>query len=423
MKLGKKKLSAVSILKAVSQILFFIFLPSLYISTLDGIKQIYIDIINRSFNFETLLPQIITAIAIVPATVLAGRFFCGWMCAFGAFLDFVYAVSKKLFGLNLKVSRKADKALKYLKYALLLFLIIAVWSFGAKTFSTSNPWDAFGMLLTIGKAPDFSYVISNLLPAFIIFVLTIAVSAFYERFFCRYLCPLGAVFAITSKFRITSILKRNDKCGKCRICTNACPMGLPLYEKSMIKSGECINCFKCVCACPRKNVSLAVSEKDVRPLIAGTVAVAAMTGIYYAGSIADKAVANKISASQTIASAPESSGSSSSTSSAVSKSPGLSSSAATSASKYTDGTYSGTGAGFRGSSTTVSVTVKNGRISDVKAVSYGDDEQFFDRAYPTIAQSVLNKQSADVDTVSGATYSSRGIMEAVSNALSKAAKS
>ncbi|MGL5577034.1 MAG: 4Fe-4S binding protein [Sarcina sp.] len=61
-----------------------------------------------------------------------------------------------------------------------------------------------------------------------------------ERFFCRYLCPLGAVFSIISRFKILKINKKKDKCGKCRLCTNKCVMGISLYEDDNVKSGECI---------------------------------------------------------------------------------------------------------------------------------------------------------------------------------------
>ena len=75
--------------------------------------------------------------------------------------------------------------------------------------------------------------------------------------------------------------------------------------------------------------------------------------------------------------------------------------------------------GFRGALTTVSVTVKSGKISDISILSTGDDMPFFRRAYPTVTQSIINSDSTNVDSVSGATYSSRGIMQAVADALNK----
>ena len=81
-----------------------------------------------------------------------------------------------------------------------------------------------------------------------------------------------------------------------------------------------------------------------------------------------------------------------------------------------DGVYSGTGTGFRGE-TTVSVTVSDGVITDIAVESYQDDREYFVRAEDTMIERILSAQSVDVDTVSGATFSSNGILEAVANAL------
>lgn len=86
---------------------------------------------------------------------------------------------------------------------------------------------------------------------------------------------------------------------------------------------------------------------------------------------------------------------------------------------YKDGTYTGSGTGFRGT-VKVSVTIKNGKISSIKILSNKDDAAYFSRAKSGVIASILKKQSTNVDTVSGATYSSNGIIKAVRNALSKA---
>jgi polyferredoxin len=183
LKIGKVKLKPIQLLRTVTQILFFIFLPALYVSTFSGIKEIYLSIYQHKFSLLSLLPQIVEAMAILPVTVLLGRFFCGWMCAFGAMGDFIAMLSQKIFKRKFKINEKADRTLKYTKYFWLFLLIVTVWSFGSKAFSTSNPWDAFGMLLTPGSLPDFSYVATSLTPALILLLLIIGASFFVERFF------------------------------------------------------------------------------------------------------------------------------------------------------------------------------------------------------------------------------------------------
>lgn len=421
----------IRIIRAISQVLFFIVLPGLYISALSGIKQIVLSILNHSFQPATLLPQIVATIAIIPLTILLGRFFCGWMCAFGSMGDFIYEISSKIWKRKPRIPESVDRALKWVKYVWLVVLVALVWVSGATIFQSANPWDAFGMLLTIGKAPAFSIVFATLLPAFLLLVGIMVGSVFVHRFFCRYLCPLGAVFAILSKLRLTHIKKLRTSCGKCRICTNHCPMGISLYKMDEVKSGECIECMECVAVCPRKNTTLAVSGSSVRPVAAGVMAAAVMTGTYYAGTFSTSLLGNSTtvaavdtsSASQASTSDSTSAATSSDSSSLAAASPSSSSTASSSSqtsSQYKDGTYEGSGTGFRGGTTTVSVTVKGGKVTSVTVKSTEDDQQFFDRAYSTVSAEIIKSQFTDVQAVSGATYSSNGIMQAVANALEKA---
>ena len=83
---------------------------------------------------------------------------------------------------------------------------------------------------------------------------------------------------------------------------------------------------------------------------------------------------------------------------------------------YPDGTYTGTGTGFRGN-TQITVTVENGEITTITVDSYQDDERFFSAAQNTVIEEIINQQTVNVQTVSGATFSSNGIIEAVADAL------
>ncbi len=390
----KHKFSVLQAVRLLLQILFFLFLPALYIGALNGVKEIYQAIIHQSFS-AALVPQIVEAAVVIPVTVLFGRFFCGWMCAFGSFGEFIYMIFHKVFRKKVRISEQTDRLLKNVKYIILAVLVIAVWSFELPLLSTASPWDAFGMLATVGKAPDFSYVMTSLTVGFILLLGIIAGSAVIERFFCRYLCPLGAIFAIVSRPRIAKIKKPSAQCGNCRACTNKCAMGIPLYKMDKVSTGECIHCMKCVTVCPRGNADFTVARSDVRPLLAGTAAAAAMAGMYCSAEFA-----LNLTGTGTTAAAAEAGSSTNRT--------------------YRDGTYEGSGTGFHGGITTVSVTVKNDKITDISTVSYQDNDPFYNKAYPTVTSEIISNQSPEVDTVSGATFSSNGIMNAVADALSKA---
>jgi len=398
MNTNNKRISFVRIARIIVQIIFFILLPGFFASVFSGIGVIYTAILNNSFDFTRYLPQLIEVAAVIPVTLLVGRFFCGWMCAFGALGDFLHLISSKVFKFSFRVNNKVDRVLKYLKFVVLGVIVILIWTLGIKSLNSANPWNAFGMLATFGKLPDISYVATGFKLGFVLLLAISIASLFIERAFCRYLCPLGATFTIISKVRFLKIKKPKDKCGNCRICTNSCPMGIPLYQDDKIGSGECILCLDCVSACPRENISVDIAGSNIKPLAAAALAVVIMSGIYYTGSITTKSAFVSELDPSVITAAQQ-----------------------TENKLYKDGTYQGTGKGFRGGITTVSVTVQNDMIINIEPVSYGDDTPYFEYAYKTVANQILEEQSPDVDAVSGATFSSNGITEAVADALSKAA--
>jgi len=394
MKTKKRTIPAINIVRRAVQIACFLLAPGFFISAFAALKSVFKSIISGVF--ETQLPDLIILFAVIPATVFFGRFFCGFVCSFGALGDFVWFISSKLRRKPRLISEKADRFLKAFKYLLLLFIVAAVWALGAVTFDNSvSPWDIFGMCATLSGWPSAPALLSV---GFALLLLIIAGSAFIERFFCRYACPLGAFFSIISKLRFIKIRKQREICGNCRLCTLNCPAGISMYRYDRISSGECFNCFECVSICPRKNARASVGAYDVAPFAAGVAAAAAITGLYYAGRAAsydfyspaqDQAI-KKITAESGMP-----------------------------CGMYNDGKYTGSAQGFRGM-TTVEVEIKNGYITDIKVISSGDDPEFMNRAKYSVISDIISAQSTNVDAVSGATYSSDAIIEAVADALSSA---
>lgn len=410
------KIKKSQIIRHIIQLIAFILLPGLYSMTFSEVKTVYQMIINGNVNFLEALPSLIEFIAIMILTIVLGRWFCGWICAFGAYNDLIYFISKKIFKIKFRVDEKVDSILKYFKYLVLLFIIAISWTIGSSILESTSPWDVFGQIT------DVSTIFSNLLVGLIFLILITIGSAFIERFFCRYLCPLGAIFSIISKIGIVKINKPKADCGKCRACTMNCSMGLPLYKVNCVKGGDCINCLKCTEVCYRNNANVNVLGRDLDAKLTGSVAMATFLGIYgftnFAGNAVTKsgiaAKSNAVSSnlnSQT-ESAPESSKLNHETTS--------SNTVQNNASEYKDGTYTGSGTGYRGGTTKISVTVSDGKISSIQAISNQDTPKFYQRAEGTIIKSIISKQSTSVDTVSGATYSSKGIMSAVTNALNEA---
>lgn len=386
----KRKVSKLQIARFISQTIFLFLLPGLFTLTFNEIGRLYSSIIKGNFNFVTSLPYLTTMLVTIIVTIIFGRFFCGWMCSFGFMNDILYTISSKIFKFKFKVDPKTDRFLKLLKYVILIFILIFVWTLGISAINNLNPWNAFAQITNF-KAAIFTYALG-----FVVLTLIAIGAMFIERFFCRYLCPLGAVFSIVSKFKIFKINKPNEKCGKCRLCTNKCSMGIELYKVNKVTSGECIACLKCLDVCPRKNTNLNVAGENINPALASSIAIATFAGVYATGTAAANiAIKNNGTA--------------------------INSSMSTKATKgqYKDGTYTGVGVGFR-PGMQVSVTVKNGNISNIEITSNNDTPGYFDQASSTIPSEIIKAQSTSVDAVSGATRSSNGIMSAVEDALKNA---
>ena len=355
----KNNKSIIQIGRTIIQILAFVLYTGLWILTFEGLKQLYLYFTTGTPRGAELFSYIIPIIAIIPVSVLFGRFFCGWLCAFGSFGEFLYSATSKLFKKK-KITPQVDGILKYFKYVVLAFIVFVFWSGMVSTASILSPWDSFGRMFSFVVGQNgftFNFALPAITIGLVLLAGIIAGSIYVERFFCRYMCPLGAFFAVTSKLRILKIKKPTQHCGSCRVCTNNCPMGIELYKKEKITSGDCISCLKCTTVCPRQNTKLAVYATDLTPAVAAGIALSTMFGSYALANQVDSHL-NKIASH-----------------SVQTKTANAQKAVATvSTNKYKNGTFTGVGQGYQ-SNVQVSVTVANDRITNVVVDSINDVPQ------------------------------------------------
>lgn len=372
-------------IKVVIQILSFALIPGLFEGEFAAVGNIVSCIYKGNISWESVKYSVWMLLATVPATVLVGRFFCGFFCSFGAVQDLLWLGSHRLRALfpgkrNLK---KADRIFRFAKYAVLFYFIIFIWS-GVTAVKTAGPWQVFGQYVSFGHWPGLKPLLSV---GGVLLLLIFIGSLFVQRFFCRYFCPMGAIYSLISQTSFLKIDKPREECGKCHLCTSKCTMGMDLTKKDRIAGGECISCQKCVSWCPKGNVHFR-SRYGVLIGVGVTCATIMVSQLLIAGNLAKEKTADSVKKT------------------AENNAEG----------NFQNGIYTGTGEGYRGK-VTVTVKVADGKITELVLDDYADDKSYMERAKNRIFQEMISRQNTDVDAVSGATYSSNGLIEAVNKAL------
>ncbi|MAB53233.1 MULTISPECIES: NosR/NirI family protein [unclassified Marinobacter] len=163
--------------------------------------------------------------------------FCGWLCPFGALQEMAAWLGEKLKFRQVKVPEKWHRRLILLKYPILLVLVgTAFYSLElAEKLVEVEPFKTGITLFFVRYWPFVAYAVGLLV-----------VGMFIHKFYCRYLCPLGAGLAVLGKLRLFSWLDRVELCGKpCQHCKNSCGINA-IHKDGRIDYNECIQCLECV---------------------------------------------------------------------------------------------------------------------------------------------------------------------------------
>lgn len=249
-KLRKRKIQ--TWFRAGVQLLFFILFPSMFTAAFNGVKYIFTQI--GSGNRIELTAFVAVLLMLCVYTMIFGRFFCGFACAFGSFGDAVHAIyvscCRKLKKKPVSIPAKAAEKLTYIKYVILTIILILCYLGVYSSLKGTSPWDVFSMLRA-GNLGLGSYIIGAVLLVLIIIGMCVQ-----ERFFCRFMCPMGAVFSILPIASTFTLHRDRAGCIKgCGACEKICPcdIGLPDDGSGRI-SGDCFQCQKCNGICPKSNI-------------------------------------------------------------------------------------------------------------------------------------------------------------------------
>jgi polyferredoxin len=172
--------------------------------------------------------------------------FCSWLCPVGTISEYLWHAGRKLFRRNFRLPSWLDIPLRGLKYFLLGFFVWAVSTMSAPDIEgfMRSP---YGLIADVKMLNFFRFLGET---GVIVLGVLVGASLFVQNFWCRYLCPYGALLGLTSLFSPLRIRRSLGACIDCTKCAKACPSALPVDKLVTIQSAECTGCLECVAVCP-----------------------------------------------------------------------------------------------------------------------------------------------------------------------------
>jgi polyferredoxin len=235
-----------------------------------GLETLYSLLTGDGFIKRTAVSSVILLAGMLAMAVVYRRSFCGTICPLGTLQGIFGAAGRKLFKRRFSVPRAVDRVARHLKYVVLVVFAVWTWQAAELVLRPYDPWAAFAHLtsdeLLTTNAVGLGVLIVSLLGSLV-----------YDRFFCKYLCPAGALLALLSQVSILNIRRDADACTSCGRCDKACMMNVEVATADVVTSSECISCNECVNVCPVPGALRVTAPRRVRmPAVATTALVTAV---------------------------------------------------------------------------------------------------------------------------------------------------
>lgn len=204
---------------------------------------------NRDYKFTFYISGFLLLVG-----ALLGKLVCGWLCPFGLVQDLIHKIP------FVKKIRKlpGDRWLRWLKYGILVGFVILLPLLAVDVIGQGQPWfceficpsgTLFAGLPLVGANADLQQAAGGLFAwkvGLLIGLVFLSIAVY--RPFCRYVCPLGAVYGLFNKVSLYRLEIDHDKCTRCGACRKACKLDISVFEQP--NSAECIRCGACKKACP-----------------------------------------------------------------------------------------------------------------------------------------------------------------------------
>lgn len=178
--------------------------------------------------------------AVLLSLLIVRRSFCSYVCPLGTISEWTYNLGRRLHLPTWRPGRTAERVLGLLKYVILVVILFFTWRTAELMFRGYDP--CYALLSRHGEdITVWAYVISGVL---------LAASLVISVPLCRWLCPLAAVMNPLSRFGLMRVRRQVTDCSGCRACTLACPMGIRVHQRQVVKDARCTGCLNCVSVCP-----------------------------------------------------------------------------------------------------------------------------------------------------------------------------
>ncbi len=217
--------------------------------------------------------------AFLTMSLLLRKSFCSWVCPVGAVSECLWKTGEQTFRRTFAPPRWLDitaRSLKYVLLGLFLWVVVTMPVPAIRAFLESP----YGLIADVKMLNFFRYL--SVTAAVVLGVLALG-SIFVRNFWCRYLCPYGALLGLAALASPLRIRRNPEACIDCAKCAKACPSLLPVDRLITIRSAECTGCVECVAVCPAEG-ALAMTLPGKRPFSAW--ALAACIGAIFLGAVA-----------------------------------------------------------------------------------------------------------------------------------------
>lgn len=251
-----------------------------------GIETLWSLLSGAGYIKKIAASSVVLLFSIVITAFVFRRSFCGYVCPLGALQELFGRIGHALFRGRKRptLPMAVDRPARWLKYLVLAFFTLWTWQAAALVIRPYDPWVAWMHLTTGELFAEFGIGLAVL-------VVSLAGSVVYERFFCKYLCPMGAFLGVLSPVSLFKVRREADACIDCRACDKACPVNIKVSTADVVRTPECLNCNECVNVCPAAG-ALSVGSRDAGQLspnaamgwtaaiIVGVIAINSYTGTF-----------------------------------------------------------------------------------------------------------------------------------------------